>query len=56
MSNFHPLKVDGRDSETQTKVGEKLIGQLGWKRVNTANNVSKNVYRPAVELMSKICT
>ena len=30
MSNFHPLEVVGRGSETQLKVGENL-NELTWR-------------------------
>ena len=35
MSNFHPLEVVGRDSESQLKVGENLY--LSASRVNPSH-------------------
>ena len=41
MSNFHPLEVLGRDSETQLQVGEKLNNLIDrFKSCVTSQKIS----------------
>ena len=44
MSNFHPLEVVGRGSETQLQVGENL-NKVGYRLLIRVNTLCHHFYR-----------
>ena len=53
MSNFRPLEVVDRGSETQLQVGEKLLNYLSRIRINANSKTFMNVPKTFMQVRLK---